>query len=65
MRGNHRVQSDRALAIAEAVAQARPGDIVLVAGKGHEAYQEIGGIRHAFSDRSVAEAALRTYGATS
>ena len=65
MRGNHHVQPDRALAIAEAVAQARPGDIVLVAGKGHEAYQEIGGIRHAFSDRSVAEAALRTYGATS
>ena len=65
MHGNHRVQPDRALAIAEAVAQAQPGDIVLVAGKGHEAYQEIGGVRHAFNDRNVAEAALQSYGAAS
>jgi UDP-N-acetylmuramyl-tripeptide synthetase len=61
MQGAYRVQSDRARAIAEAVAQAQPGDIVLIAGKGHEDYQEIAGIRHAFSDRAVAETALRAY----
>lgn len=61
VQGDYRIQPDRARAIAEAVAQAQPGDIVLVAGKGHEDYQEIAGVRHAFSDRTVAETALRTY----
>ncbi len=41
---------DRREAIAEALRQARPGDIVLVAGKGHESYQEIAGQRLPFSD---------------
>ena len=49
---------DRQVAIFTAVHQARPGDIVLVAGKGHETYQEIAGVRHPFSDREVAIAAL-------
>jgi UDP-N-acetylmuramoyl-L-alanyl-D-glutamate--2,6-diaminopimelate ligase len=49
---------DRQVAIFAALHQARAGDIVLVAGKGHEAYQEIAGHRHAFSDREVAAAAL-------
>jgi UDP-N-acetylmuramoyl-L-alanyl-D-glutamate--2,6-diaminopimelate ligase len=49
---------DRQVAIFTAVHQAKPGDVVLVAGKGHETYQEIAGVRHAFDDREVARAAL-------
>jgi len=52
------VQRDRARAIGAAVAQAGPGDIVLVAGKGHEPYQEIAGIKHPFDDTEVASRAL-------
>ena len=52
------VQRDRAQAIAQAIAQAGPGDIVLVAGKGHEPYQEIAGIKHPFDDSEVAASAL-------
>jgi UDP-N-acetylmuramoyl-L-alanyl-D-glutamate--2,6-diaminopimelate ligase len=36
-----------------------PGDIVIIAGKGHEDYQEIEGVRHSFSDRNVLEDAIR------
>jgi UDP-N-acetylmuramoyl-L-alanyl-D-glutamate--2,6-diaminopimelate ligase len=53
------VQADRARAIAETIAAARPQDVVLVAGKGHEDYQEIAGVRHPFSDQAHAQAALR------
>jgi len=49
---------DRQVAIFAAVHQARPGDVVLLAGKGHETYQEIAGVRHPFNDREVALAAL-------
>jgi UDP-N-acetylmuramoyl-L-alanyl-D-glutamate--2,6-diaminopimelate ligase len=49
---------DRQVAIFSAVHHARPGDVVLLAGKGHETYQEIAGVRHPFSDREVAAAAL-------
>ena len=49
---------DRQVAIFSAVHQARPGDVVLVAGKGHETYQEIAGVRHPFRDAEVAAAAL-------
>jgi UDP-N-acetylmuramoyl-L-alanyl-D-glutamate--2,6-diaminopimelate ligase len=52
---------DRQVAIFSAVHQARPGDVVLVAGKGHETYQEIAGVRHPFSDREVARAALAAW----
>ena len=52
------MQRDRARAIAAAIAQAGPGDIVLVAGKGHEPYQEIAGIKHPFDDTDVAARAL-------
>jgi UDP-N-acetylmuramoyl-L-alanyl-D-glutamate--2,6-diaminopimelate ligase len=53
------VIQDRAQAIHWALAQARAGDIVLVAGKGHEDYQIIGTERQAFDDRAVICAALR------
>ncbi|GGO82536.1 UDP-N-acetylmuramoyl-L-alanyl-D-glutamate--2,6-diaminopimelate ligase [Marinobacterium nitratireducens] len=52
------VQADRAQAIREAILDARPGDIVLIAGKGHEDYQEINGRRFPFSDQQVARDAL-------
>ncbi len=52
------VQRDRAKAIAGAVAMAGAGDIVLVAGKGHEDYQEVDGVRDHFDDTEVALAAL-------
>jgi UDP-N-acetylmuramyl tripeptide synthase len=49
---------ERQVAIFSAVHRARPGDVILLAGKGHETYQEIAGVRHPFSDREVATAAL-------
>ena len=49
---------DRQVAIFSALHQAKAGDVVLIAGKGHETYQEIAGHRHPFSDREVARAAL-------
>jgi UDP-N-acetylmuramyl tripeptide synthase len=49
---------DRAHAIAQTVQHARPQDVVLVAGKGHEDYQEIAGVKHPFSDVMHARAAL-------
>lgn len=54
-----RIQVDRALAIAEVVAQAAAQDVVLVAGKGHETEQEIMGVRHPFSDVAQAQTALQ------
>lgn len=44
------VEHDRAEAIARSVAGARPNDLVLIAGKGHETYQEVAGERLPFSD---------------
>ena len=52
---------DRQVAIFSAIHQAKPGDVVLVAGKGHETYQEIAGVRHPFSDAEVAIAALEAW----
>ena len=49
---------DRAAAIADAVAWARAGDVVLVAGKGHETGQEINGVKHPFDDREVLASAI-------
>ncbi|MFB8280665.1 UDP-N-acetylmuramoyl-L-alanyl-D-glutamate--2,6-diaminopimelate ligase [Nocardia colli] len=57
-RGEVRELGDRAEAIAAAVNWAQPGDVVLVAGKGHEAGQEIRGVKHPFDDRDVLAAAL-------
>ncbi|MBS0194248.1 MAG: UDP-N-acetylmuramoyl-L-alanyl-D-glutamate--2,6-diaminopimelate ligase [Proteobacteria bacterium] len=53
-----RIERDRARAIAGAIAEARAGDVVLIAGKGHEPYQEVAGQRHAFDDLQHARAAL-------
>jgi UDP-N-acetylmuramoyl-L-alanyl-D-glutamate--2,6-diaminopimelate ligase len=52
--------ADRREAIKTAVMIANPGDIVLVAGKGHETYQEIKGVRHHFDDREELGRALLT-----
>jgi UDP-N-acetylmuramoyl-L-alanyl-D-glutamate--2,6-diaminopimelate ligase len=54
----HVVEVDRRVAIERAVLEARPGDIVLVAGKGHETHQIIGDRVLPFDDASVARAAL-------
>ncbi len=58
MGGNYVVEADRAAAIARAIEQASEGDVVLLAGKGHEDYQEIEGVRLPFSDLEVARRAL-------
>jgi UDP-N-acetylmuramoyl-L-alanyl-D-glutamate--2,6-diaminopimelate ligase len=55
------VTTDRRRAIRHAIARARHGDIVLIAGKGHETYQEIRGVRRPFSDVAVARSALREW----
>ncbi len=54
-----RVEADRRTAIYEAIAHARPEDVVVIAGKGHEAYQEVGRAKLPFSDVTVAVEALR------
>ena len=52
------VEADRGRAIAETIAAARASDVILIAGKGHEEYQEVAGVKHPFSDRSEARRAL-------
>jgi UDP-N-acetylmuramyl-tripeptide synthetase len=54
-----RIEVDRARAIALAVQQAQAADVVLIAGKGHEDYQEVQGVKTAFSDQAHARAALQ------
>ncbi|MCB1706794.1 MAG: UDP-N-acetylmuramoyl-L-alanyl-D-glutamate--2,6-diaminopimelate ligase [Halioglobus sp.] len=56
--GEYSLVADRAEAIASAVAAARPGDCVVIAGKGHEDYQLVDGARMPFSDEAHARAAL-------
>lgn len=50
---------DRREAIGAAIRMAEPGDVVMIAGKGHEPYQEIMGVRHHFDDKEVAAEFLR------
>jgi UDP-N-acetylmuramoyl-L-alanyl-D-glutamate--2,6-diaminopimelate ligase len=52
------VERDRRRAIERAVGGAGPGDVVLIAGKGHEPYQEVNGVMHAFDDFEVARTAI-------
>ena len=52
-RAQYTIIPDRRKAISAALRMMRPGDILLVAGKGHETYQEIRGVRHAFDDRAA------------
>jgi len=56
--GGMAIEPDRRAAILRAVQEARRGDIVLLAGKGHEEYQEIRGARRPFSDAAVAREAV-------
>lgn len=58
-RGRIKVEPDRAAAIKMALKDATPGDIILIAGKGHEDYQIIGETKHPFSDVTTAETAAR------
>ena len=58
MGGNYHVEVDRAAAIDMAVSRAHAGDVVLIAGKGHEDYQDVAGVRLPFSDVEVARRAL-------
>jgi UDP-N-acetylmuramoyl-L-alanyl-D-glutamate--2,6-diaminopimelate ligase len=59
--GSMQVEADRAAAIAAAIAAAAPGDLVLIAGKGHEDYQILGSTKVHFDDREEAEKALRRW----
>jgi UDP-N-acetylmuramoyl-L-alanyl-D-glutamate--2,6-diaminopimelate ligase len=52
------IEAERGAAIAGVVAAADARDVILLAGKGHEPYQEIAGVRHPFSDIEAAKSAL-------
>jgi UDP-N-acetylmuramoyl-L-alanyl-D-glutamate--2,6-diaminopimelate ligase len=61
MRSTPRIEVDRAQAIRQTIAAAGPTDLILIAGKGDESYQEIAGVRLPFADRAVASAALAAW----
>lgn len=56
--GRHVVELDRRRAIAQAIAAAQPGDVVVIAGKGHEQGQDVAGVVSPFDDREVAREVL-------
>jgi UDP-N-acetylmuramoyl-L-alanyl-D-glutamate--2,6-diaminopimelate ligase len=58
-RDRYELVSDRRAAIYKAVEMASSNDVVLIAGKGHEPYQIVGGVQHHFDDRLVAQEAIR------
>lgn len=58
MKPSPMVHPERGLAIAAAVADADSRDVILLAGMGHELYQEVAGVRHPFSDIAAAKSAL-------
>ena len=60
MKSTPTIELDREYAIRQSVIAADPHDVVLIAGKGHEAYQEIGGVKHPFSDIESAQRALES-----
>jgi UDP-N-acetylmuramoyl-L-alanyl-D-glutamate--2,6-diaminopimelate ligase len=53
------IELDRRRAIAFAIRQSKAGDTILVAGKGHEDYQDIGGVKHPFDDRTVVKEIIK------
>lgn len=55
--GNYVKIADRAEAVRYAIENGKPGDIIVIAGKGHEDYQEINGVKHHMSDRELVEQA--------
>ena len=55
---NYQIIEDREAAIEEAIKKSGKYSVILIAGKGHEDYQEIGGVRHHFSDKEVAKKVL-------
>lgn len=57
--GRYRVIPDRAEAIRLAAELTQPGDVLLIAGKGHENYQEIRGVRYPMDDRQLVREAVR------
>lgn len=57
---NYLLEIDRAKAVQMAIRMAEPGDMVVLAGKGHEDYQIIQGVKHHFDDREAAREALRS-----
>lgn len=59
---NYLVIENRQEAINHAVDLAKDGDIILIAGKGHETYQEINGVRYDFDDRTIAKEAIERKG---
>ncbi len=61
MKSDYTIEPARASAIKKAITNAHPADIILLAGKGHEHYQEIAGIQHPFDDTLIAQAALNSY----
>jgi UDP-N-acetylmuramoyl-L-alanyl-D-glutamate--2,6-diaminopimelate ligase len=64
VKGEYAVEENRAKAISIAIDSAESGDVVLVAGKGHEDYQEVAGVKHHFSDVEQVVKALKRYEVT-
>ena len=58
---HHRTIADRRAAIEVAIREAKAGDMVLIAGKGHEDYQILGTVKHHFDDRQVARETIETF----
>ncbi len=59
-KGNYKIVVDRKEAIAEAIKMATKRDIVILAGKGHEKYQEINGVKHEFDERKIVKEILKS-----
>ena len=57
-KNNYFVVEERAAAIEEAIRNSQKNSVILIAGKGHEDYQEINGVRHHFSDKEIAKKVL-------
>jgi UDP-N-acetylmuramoyl-L-alanyl-D-glutamate--2,6-diaminopimelate ligase len=57
--GLHMVEPDRRKAIFDVIANASVNDVILIAGKGHENYQDIDGVKHHFDDTEIALEGLK------